>query len=66
MTDRAHPNCHTERGHICQQPSGRRCVDCGEPAGTLWGPYWCPDCDMKRLDRITVGFEAIAAAEVSR
>lgn len=41
----AHPNC-TE-GHTCQVPSGRPCVErgCTEPAGTLWGPLWCPDHD---------------------
>lgn len=52
---RSHYGCwkgdHYE--HDCRVPSGRSCIDCGEPAGTAWGPCWCPDCDVKRLDRIT-------------
>lgn len=63
MSDRSHPQCwrsdHYE--HTCQRPSGRACIDCGAPAGTRWGPYWCPDCDVVRLDRISDQFEQIAA-----
>jgi hypothetical protein len=49
---KSHPNCWGPDGHVCQQPSGRDCIDCGQAAGTLWGPYWCPDCDVKRLDKL--------------
>lgn len=50
---RAHPNFVD--GHVCQKPSGRDCYvdDCPEPAGTLWGPYWCPEHDRERIDRIS-------------
>lgn len=41
-------------------PSGRACADCGEPAGTPWSPYWCPDCDDKRIARIDAGMHKIA------
>lgn len=60
---RAHPNCHGPDGHICQKPSGARCVEagCNEPAGTLWGPLWCPEHDMERLDRVTAGLESAMA-----
>lgn len=36
------------------RPSGRECIEpgCGNTAGTLWGPLWCPDCDQARLDRV--------------
>lgn len=49
--------------HICQEPSGRQCCEpnCTEPAGTRWGPYWCPDHDKERLDRVSRGFESIMA-----
>lgn len=58
--ERSHPKCHTEAGHVCQEPSGRLCVEgCGQPAGTWWGPYWCPEHDMERLDRISASFAAI-------
>lgn len=50
--------------HVCQKPSGRPCVDCGKPAGTLWGPAFCPDCDVLRLERLVAQFDAIT--EVTR
>lgn len=46
-------------------PSGKECVDCGEPAGTPWGPYFCPDCDDKRLDRISASLKQIDAGFAS-
>lgn len=54
-------------GHTCQKPSGRVCVEnsCNEPAGTLWGPLWCPDHDKERLDRISANLESIRK-ELSR
>lgn len=57
----SHQQCWTgERyEHVCQVPSGRACVDCGAPAGTWWGPCWCPDCDVARLDRIFVSLDEI-------
>jgi hypothetical protein len=56
----AHPKCIN--GHVCQEPSGRVCVEpgCYEMAGTLWGPLWCPDHDRERLNRITKSLESIA------
>ena len=57
---RSHPDCWGPQGHVCQQPSGRTCIDCDQPAGTLWGPYWCPDCDVKRLDKISASLKQIA------
>ena len=55
----AHPNC-TE-GHVCEKPSGRPCFEegCLQPAGTLWGPYWCPDHDRERLERISRSLDEI-------
>jgi Zn finger protein HypA/HybF involved in hydrogenase expression len=58
----SHPKCWGPDGHVCQKPSGRKCIDCGQPAGTDWGPYWCPDCDVKRLDKISDNLESIVAA----
>lgn len=62
--ERSHQQCWSGDHyiHICRQPSGRTCVDCDRPAGTLWGPLWCPDCDVIRLDRCSAGFAEIAAA----
>jgi hypothetical protein len=41
------------------EPSGRSCVDCGKPAGTPWGPYWCPDCDDRRMARIDASLKQL-------
>lgn len=59
---RSHPNCVD--GHVCQEPSGRACIEhgCDQQAGTLWGPLWCPDHDFERLERIDKGFAQIAAS----
>lgn len=57
----SNPGCWGSQGHVCQQPSGLRCVDCGAPAGTLWGPHFCPDCDVKRLDKIDGSLADIAS-----
>jgi hypothetical protein len=50
-----HLACTPEAGHTCQVPSGRVCCEagCREMAGTMWGPYWCPDHDAERIDRIS-------------
>lgn len=59
----SHPNCHGPEGHVCAKPSGRACYEqpCPEPAGTLWGPYWCPAHDEERLDGISRNLEDIKA-----
>ena len=59
----SHPKCQTPAGHVCQKPSGRTCYEpgCDKPAGTLWGPCWCPDHDEERLNRIDARLEAILA-----
>lgn len=56
----AHPNCR--EGHVCQKPSGRPCIErgCYQPAGTLWGPLWCPAHDEERLNRITTSLHNLA------
>jgi hypothetical protein len=61
-TRRSHPHCHTESGHDCQQPSGATCIEdgCEAAAGTDWGPYWCPEHDEARLDRLSEQFAALA------
>ena len=43
-----------------------KCVDCGKPAQTeanhrrgSWSPYWCRECDEKRIARIDAGLAKI-------
>lgn len=66
----AHPQCWTGTGYAhdtCREPSGRPCIErgCGEKAGTLWGPLWCPTHDVERLDRVSGGLAGIAATPES-
>jgi len=60
-TGDAHGQCMEAGEHICQKPSGKRCDSqpCEEPAGTWWGPFWCPAHDKERLDRISISFETL-------
>lgn len=57
-----HHPCEVQGHHMCSKPSGRKCVDCGAPAGTTWGPYWCMDCDSRRLERLSGEFEELLSA----
>jgi hypothetical protein len=58
----AHHHCKTNAGHVCQRPSGRTYHEhgCAEPAGTLWGPYWCPAHDEARLDHVSASLQSMA------
>lgn len=58
----AHQKCVDAGAHICQCPSGRVCIEpgCEEPAGTSWGPLWCPAHDQERLDRVGAQMRSIA------
>ena len=37
-------------GKLCIEP------DCDQPAGTAWGPHWCFEHNVKRLNRIDEQF----------
>lgn len=60
----AHKKCVDAGEHICQEPSGYVCVEdgCDRAAGTWWGPYWCPEHDKERIDRISRQFDDILAS----
>ena len=59
------PSDHTYTDHngrrVDQAPylTGTACVEvgCNEPAGTPWGPHWCPRHDTERIQRVTRGME---------
>ena len=59
----SHARCNRPDGHVCQQPSGRTCYEqgCEKPAGTTWGPLWCPEHDADRIDRVSRQMQAITA-----
>ena len=40
--------------------TGKPCIECGAPAGTYWGKYWCFDCNVRRINRIDKELRKIA------
>lgn len=60
----SHNLCQETGQHVCQQPSGRQCIEpgCTESAGTWWTHLWCPGHDQERLDRITAQLEDLASS----
>ena len=60
----SHAKCVENGSHLCQELSGRTCVEpaCDADAGTWWGPLWCPEHDKERLDRIGDSFDQILAS----
>jgi len=49
-------------GYSKKHRSGKKCVECGEPAGTAWTPYWCPKCDIERKSRISASLDGFIRA----
>ena len=41
-------------GNTSKYHTGKKCIekDCNKPAGTAWSPYWCFECNVKRIRRI--------------
>jgi len=33
---------------------------CANPAGTKWSPYWCEECNKRRMEHITKQLNKIA------
>jgi hypothetical protein len=50
-------------GNSPKYHTGEKCIEpgCERPAGTAWSPYWCFECNVKRLRRITVELEGFIA-----
>ena len=50
-------------GNSDKYKTGKKCIDgCGREAGTAWGPHWCFECNIKRLDGISKQFEKMTEA----
>lgn len=41
-------------GNSAKYHTGKPCCEpgCDRPAGTLWSPYWCFECNVERIERI--------------
>ena len=47
-------------GNSDKYHTGKECIEgCGRPAGTAWGLYWCFECNVKRINRISDSFAEI-------
>ena len=46
-------------GNSSKHHTGKSCIvkDCTEPAGTMWGPWWCFEHNVERINRITKNLE---------
>lgn len=52
-----------DSGYNPEYHTGKKCINgCGNPAGTLWSPYWCKDCNIERMNNIDKQFEKIRKA----
>lgn len=50
-------------GNSPKYHTGKLCIEgCGRPAGTAWSPYWCFECNVKRINRINGQMESIKAS----
>jgi hypothetical protein len=45
-------------GNSSEYWTGKKCIEsgCNNPAGTKWSPYWCFECNVKRIKRIDSQF----------
>lgn len=43
-------------GNSSKYHTGKECIerDCERPAGTKWSPYWCFECNVSRIKRISI------------
>jgi len=48
-------------GNSKKYHTGKECITegCHNPAGTAWGPYWCFECNVKRIEKIDKAFKKL-------
>lgn len=46
-------------GNSARHHTGKPCIEpgCDKPAGTVWSPLWCQECNAKRIRRVTHSLE---------
>ena len=48
-------------GNSVKHHTGKLCIEkCGRPAGTAWGKYWCFECNVKRINKISEQLQVVA------
>lgn len=48
-------NDPNHKGNSEKYHTGKKCIEtgCDNPAGTAWSPYWCFECNVKRINKIS-------------
>ena len=48
-------------GNSPKYHTGKPCIvrGCDRPAGTAWGPYWCFEHNVERIDRVSGQLRAL-------
>lgn len=51
----------SDPGNGLEYHTGKPCIEagCDRPAGTAWSPYWCFECNVRRIKRISNQFEEL-------
>lgn len=51
----------SDPGNGPEYHTGKPCIEagCDRPAGTAWSPYWCFECNVKRIKRVSDQFEEL-------
>ena len=54
-------NDREAEGNSDKYKTGNKCLmtGCNNPAGTAWSPFFCVDCNIDRMDKITLQMEDI-------
>jgi hypothetical protein len=62
MIDHGRYDDPTSEGNQNKYLSGKECIEgCGRQAGTAWGPFWCFECNVKRINRIDAQLRALVS-----
>jgi hypothetical protein len=57
----------TDEGNSAKYHTGKLCIEgYGRPAGTYWSPYWCQECNAKRINDISEKLNEIEARYLRR
>ena len=47
-------------GNSAKHHTGEPCIEeCGRPAGTVWSPHWCFECNVKRMNGVSESLDTL-------
>ncbi len=55
-------------GNSAKYRTGKKCIEegCENLAGTYWGPYWCFQHNVERIDRINASFAKLVDGKLNK